>query len=342
MSLEENQENLLLPYEYVETEPYENGFAEYYKKHIVPLAEDYNASKAINALKNGFNITIALVIGIAGSLGIAKSGMLAHARGRKSGLAIFLPPLASWWYFVQRPRRKYFNTIKEDVLPLILKFMGDFQYEPSKKLPSIMEDHIRDIGRFPYEDVISYTKEGINCKIFERAIRDLKKYISSIYIFLELPERINFDFIVISKKRQRFEESREPSILSKNSIQKSLLNRRNFEEDPITVNDKFDQYFSLYTSNFDESPISWFNDDFVAALIAFDSAFNGYGIKFSVKPNSVLLVIFNNQNSFEVGDSYKDIAANANNIKTLLKELNLAFNAVDIISKKIRGMEKMA
>jgi len=191
-----------LPYEYTETEPYEKGFSEYYQKHIVPLAAKYEEKRKRNKEKNKLNIILAITSGLAGMWLMAKSLPL---RGRNSGKSLILPPIVSWWFFVRRPKRKYFTAQKEEVLPLVLKFMGDFNYKSSGYLsPPIIATHTgyyEATNIFQCEDFISYKNENVYCKIFERVFKDVSISIGKIFLYFEFAENFNIDLIYPSQMK---------------------------------------------------------------------------------------------------------------------------------------------
>lgn len=343
----QSDQSLLLPYEYIETEAYEKGFADYYKSRIVPLAEKYEAKRKTNRIKNRINITLAITTSFAAVVALAKTSLVAKSTSRKSGRILLLPPIFCWWFFVHRPKRKYFTALKNDVLPEILKFMGDFKYESSgNSFSYITAHHAEQAGILPFEDIISYKKEGINCKIFERAIWDLHKYSGTIYLALYFSGIIDLDFIIISKKlAQSFKRQNIGIAYGLNEAQKKLLENRHFDKEPVFINSKFEQYFDLYTITIEpndgtyEKITAWLTDDFIDGLITLDNISGGKGIKFSIKYNQVLVKLMSTRNFFEVGISYNNITANAEEIKNLLKELNFTINFIDMINKKIRAIQ---
>ena len=329
-----NNKIIRLPYEYMETESYEKGFAEYYQKYIVPLAIKYEEKRIKNQIKNRINIAIAVIAGFAGISFFAKfvvPKLVVHS-SRGKGNILLIPPILSWWFFVRRPKRKYFTALKKDIIPLVLKFLGDFNYQASGYLSSeIIGTHTgyyEAINIFPCEDIISYRKKEFYCRIIERTFWDLNKSVGNVFLYFEFADNSGLDIVIFSKKLND----------NHTGLNKKLLTRRNLEKNIILGNTKFDQHFKLYAQE-QEKTINWIEDDFIDELVYLDNAFNKDGLVFSIKDNQVFATLGSNQNLFEAGTSYNDPTANAADIKNLLKEINFTINLVEIINKRIQSLQ---
>lgn len=85
----------LLPddYTFVETEPYEKGFADYYRDHILPLVMKYEPQRRIRNKTQYAQMALGLGAGLASSWAILKSAwfakMMAHSRNGKAGNIIW-------------------------------------------------------------------------------------------------------------------------------------------------------------------------------------------------------------------------------------------------------------
>lgn len=332
-------------YKFIESEEYEKGFAKYYADNIAPLAAKYEPQRENQRFKNIINILTAITVGLGGSFLLVKSSIL-HGAGRKAGQAVILPPLISWWFFVHKAKRKYFTGLKNEVIPLILKFIGDFQYKSNGEVPYfLMEIHcIRTL--FKFEDIITYTKDDSLCTIFEQAFWDVYKYSSTIYLSLEYKKPFDVDLVIISKKINLYIESQDIGISSGlKKAQKKFLESRNFNLYPLPANDKFSQSFELYSNFSDTALINWLNDDIIDALITLDNVFEHKGITLSIKHKQILIILKNKQNSFEAATSYNECTFNASDTKRLLKELHFAIDTISFMEKianKLPLIEKAA
>ncbi|MEZ5692216.1 MAG: DUF3137 domain-containing protein [Rickettsiales bacterium] len=328
-------QNINHPYTFVETEPYEKGFAAYYTEHIVPIAKTYEKNRKNIIKKNRVNALLAVTTGIGSSFAMIKSAWIVKtiSKTRKGGRLLLIPPLICWWFFVRRPKRKYFSGQKEKVMRPILKFMGDFNYESSGNLPAkIIANHTGYFGTaniFPFEDHISYRKGKVSCKIFERT--------GIVFLYFELTDNIGIDAVLTSRK--------EKGVLSRTqtdelyaSLKKRLLKRRKLNKKPTYIDPKFDQYFDLYLK-YGELDTSWITDKFTDELISLNKAFDKEGMLFSIKDNQVFVELETQHNLFEVGTSYSEHSINAQNIKKLLKELDFTINLTNLINKRLENIQ---
>jgi hypothetical protein len=334
MLVKEKKEMVLLPYEYIETEPYEKGFAEYYKEHIATLAVKYEPKRQQRKFGDVANIITAIAVGSGGVVLLVKSGLLNNA-GRKGGRAIIFPPLLAWWFFVRRPRRRYFTALKEEVIPIILKFMGDFKYKPYGKVPDFLFKIHLIKTLFKFEDIITYIKNDVKFTISEQAFWGVYKYSGSIYLAIECKKTFDIDLFIASNKIKQFVDRQDLGIASGlKKAHNNFLKKRNFNTKSFSVNDRFNQAFELYTLEVvDERVVGWLSDDIINWLIALDNSFEGRGIQLSIKHNQILLILSNAQNSFEAANSYNECTFNARDTKKLLKELNSAINTLDFMEK---------
>lgn len=127
-----------LPYEYIETESFEKGFAAYYKKHIVPLSQRYEPQRLKNKKLHIYRILFSLLTGSLGSGAILKSAWFLKLHARKKGNILLLPFLFLWWLFVERPKISYFSIAKAQIVPKILKFYGGFKYQTTSELKDVI------------------------------------------------------------------------------------------------------------------------------------------------------------------------------------------------------------
>ncbi len=317
---------MLFPYRYDEEEEFEKGFAEYYEKHIVPIGKKHEPSRNKRQIIHFFNIIIAGATGLGTSWAIIKSAWFAKAasNNRKSGNILLLPPMFCWWFFVHRPRRKYFNALKEDIVPLILKFIGDFKYSVSGNISEkILKTHTgyspTGFNMFSCEDVISYNNDGYYCTILERTFWDIKKPTGKIFIYIKSKQSFGIDAVIISRKRDKTNKITDAKLLKKRKLNTS----------PILVNSTFDKFFKLHTNN--DQINKWISESFIKTLINLNYVFDKDGLVFSVKDNSIFIELESSGNFFEVGTSHNVPVANVSDIRNLLKELIASKNLVDEI-----------
>jgi hypothetical protein len=325
-----------LPYEYSETEQFEKGFAEYYKRNILPLADKHEPIREKNKIKNYFNMLCGGCCGLGASWLVFKSAWFAKAansNGKTSNI-LLIPPLFFWWLFVRRPINHYFNAVKTDVLPLALKFMGDFTYSAKGNIPIDLLFFHTGYATWGMadrcEDIITYTKDDSICKIFEKTTKDIKKNIGVLYIYFKFQNSLNVDAIIQSKHND--------SQLS--FVQNRLRKKRELTQE-LTYKHEFDDNFELYIK--DQVKPIWLTDGFIKELLKLNKLFDKQGLTFSILNNEMFIHLPSHQNLFEAGSCYDHPAINASDIKKLLGELNFVINITDEIHKrgqKITGQSK--
>lgn len=327
---------MLTPYKYEETEPYEKGFANYYEQNIVPLAQKFEPIRKKKKIQHIGNITFALLSGLGSSWLIAKSTWFLQSRARKKGNILILPPMLSWWLCVKTPQIKYFNSVKKEITPLILEFMGSFEYSVYEKLDtSLFKLHLGYqffLKKYKCEDVISYEKNGFKCKIIEKTFWDIFGTTGKVFILLEANHTFPVDAVIENNNRHKEDKKRL----------RSLVKKRNLNNKPTALNSDFDENFLLYLSETNNN-IEWISDSFIKELTLLNQVFDQQGLIFSIKDKQIFVELESKSNLFETGYSYSPPAVNAIDIKRLLKELDFVIKLADILSEraiKLRKQEK--
>ncbi len=354
-----------MPYKYKEEYPFEEGFAQYYEKYIVPLAEKYEVERIKQRDGLFKRQIIAVISGIGLSVLMVKSKIF-HSNGRQShgaAKALLLPPIVAWWFFIRRPRNNYFDALKEEVLPKILAFMGEFHYEVKGKFHySVIQEHV-GLANFMYgiaacEDIITYKKEGVQCRIYERTfwtIHDGLKsgYVGSIFIELTAPFDFEIDAVIFDKENEKFHQK--------------LIKKRGLVGEKIPISGEFDEVFSLYQrqekkdvvapqETLDDifssaqreeeiaktEPPKWLEQEFINELYEMNKLFDRTGLSFSIKGNKIVLQLQTKRNLFEPGTSFDDLVFNEKDIKALLKELDFVIKLSDKVCERGVTLNRVA
>ena len=322
---------MYLPYKYTEKEDFEEGFAQYYHENIVPLAKRKDRGRPRRQIFHFVNITAALISGLGASYFIIKSAWFAKAAqgNRRSGNLLLLPPMFCWWFIVHSPRRRYFQSLKEEFVPKILKFYGSFVYSESG---TINEDVLKlhtgyyaAFNLFSCEDVISFEKNGLYCKILERTFWDIKKPTGKVFIYIKTKHSFKADAVIISKDRDKHFRR----------IDRRLVAKRNLKPNPnpLLMAQRFSEYFDLYVS--DSRTVNFMSEKFIKALFLLNSAFDKDGMVFSVRENSILIELESKGNLFEICTNYGVPVANQEDIRNFLFEITTALNLVDAVTESI-------
>ncbi len=321
---------MLLPYEYHETEEYERGFAEYYQKHIVPLAAKYEPVRRRKRILHFGNIGLALGAGLGGSWMILKSSWFLKG-ARRGGQILFLPPVISWWVFVRRPRNNYFKVMKKEVVPLVLKFIGNFTYQTNQKLPKAVT--VRHTGHggllaksISCEDHIIFHHNNIQCEIYEYTQWHIWKRTGKLFMLFTAQYYFAADVVIFSKAKPNEDGFHY----------KELKYRRSLKKCNQFINHTFCTHFELYLPDFlPNQNLDWITEEFTNNLLELNSTYDREGLVFSIKNDSVCVQMENALDLFEPGKCYSVPAINAHDIKQLLGELHYATKLAEYISHQI-------
>ncbi|MGH1378950.1 MAG: DUF3137 domain-containing protein [Alphaproteobacteria bacterium] len=319
---------MLLPYTYIEEEEFEKGFSAYYTENIVPLAKKHEPKRTKYRIVDAASIVLASVTGVGTSWFIIKTAWFAKVASgnRKSGNILALPPMFCWWFFVHRPRRKYFSALKEEVVPVILKYIGDFKYSTSGSISErILQKHtgyFSAFNLFECEDIISFKKHGCSCTILERTFWDIKKPTGKVFLYIKSEHCFNVDAVIFSKNRSK----------GNAYTNKRLLKNRRINRKSSFINSEFNNNFSLHTNDLRIN--KWIlQRSFIQILLALSTVFDQDGMVFSVKGNEIFIELESKGNFFEVGTNYSVAIANPNDIRNFLKELMTVMNLIEVLSE---------
>ena len=348
-----------LPYEFVETEPHEKGFADFYKKAIVPLAEKHNDEFNRRWYVNLFNKSLAVTSEIVLTLVTIKYLFFANSLPKAMaalGANAYFPPFISWWLLVHRTNKEYFSAIKQEVIPVILKFKGEFAYYTNRKFPVEELNNYNlfskeDFSTAKCDDFIEYKDDQILLRIFEN-IKWSFRGPSYTYLTFEYPYNFPGEAIIYSKKLKKQHEKRILKYLS-------IHNKKNYKDnfsptDDLSISqlkrkkdsvykafkersflqDTYNDLFYIFSNN--EEVEKLFCNEFIEYLTYIGYLFEDDGLILSVKKNYLVIEIPTKIDLFEIVTDYDTPLLNAIGIKWLLKELYLAIETVDMINSIIK------
>lgn len=333
-----------LPYEFIETEEYEKGFAEFYKERIVPLAPEHEKYRKKQWFTESFLMVFSIIAGVAISFYVGKSSWfleLAKEDGR-AFYALIFPPFFAWFFLVIKPRRKYFNTLKQQVAPVILEFYGNFTYNDKGYLSEtdvpkhcIFDDAV--LGTFPCEDIITFQVDGICVQIMEKTSWEPLQYHGHVYMIFTYPFKFEGEALIIGKKsKRRFNSGKKAELEHRNKTLKKrkkgtiYFSRERLLKKNFTQNE-FNEHFDYYSNDYGLDQL--FCEYFMAELINLGKAYEGDGLLLSVTENQILLEIESHQNLFEIGSSYDFPVFNHYEIKQFIKDLHVS----RLIAEKINN-----
>ena len=315
-----------------ETEPYEAGFAEHYNQHLkekVVLFEEARIT-ALKKARRNFFISLPLFFLIPGIL-IWLSVVISFDEYPIE--LVFLGTILSWFglsVFITRSMKLYQQSIKTDIFPNILSFLGTFSYNPKTKKSAKEHEYSELIPRFhreTSEDHIQGTYQGVDVELFESQLKQRRssgkktRYVTVFKgIFITLTMNKNFSGKTVVKK--------DGGLLGNwRSKIKTLENVK--LEDP-----KFEKMFEVFSDDQIEARYL-LTVTFMERLIELAGVFGGKTIECCFYQNQLFMKIPLKQNLFEPGSIFEpeDFIDDS---KSLLKELNLIFSIVDILKLNMK------
>ncbi len=121
---------------FVERAPHERGFAEHFERHIKPKLLEIERARldALAAIRK--RLLIAVLIGAVFVLTVIVMWANVVAGNEWIAMVLYISAVAGgWlWYWVRGPTRQYAVDRKHVIIPEVLKFIGDFHYEPRGKI----------------------------------------------------------------------------------------------------------------------------------------------------------------------------------------------------------------
>ncbi len=317
---------MYLPYKYIEEEDFEKGFAQHYEEHIVPLAQKHDRKRPQRLLIDYTNIFAALTSGLGTSFFIFKSVWFAKyaQSSRKAGQILLLPPMFFWWLIVHLPRRKYFQAIKKELVPEILKFYGVFKYsesgEISKRILYTHTSYTPLLNSFSCEDIISFKKDDLSCTIVEKTYWDMKQPLGKVFMYIKSNYSFDIDAVIISKTRARLAD-------------KKILKRRKLTSKSALISPIFNKNFRMHTNDLRINKL--LSENFINTLNHLNSVYDQDGLVFSIKDNEIFIELESKGNLFEIGEKHNVAVANSTDIRNFLHELTATFKLIETITQTL-------
>lgn len=328
-----------LPYEYKEQAPYETGFAEYYKEHIVPLAEVLEPQKRRIEKEWPFRVISAVLCSIGALILLIKKGLFL-LKARKGGGLLVAIPASFWWWFVRRPREKFFVAQKVKVLPKIVSFCGNFNYKleddiQRKALIRELASHaiFKKCLYIKLQDWITGKKDGASIEIVEAEMHSRKgQEFRGVIILLTFPFRFEQELVLTNHKKRII-----------HYLQGRRMKRRNSrlsEIEMLNINDAvFKRVFCAYTTS-PEFTRQVLTGTFRAELLKLNHAFNREGMECSIKGDTMMVALTTDHNMFEVGTVMDRPIVNAEDIKRVLAEIHTSITIAAMLQAHMQEYKK--
>ena len=311
------------PQEYIEETNFEKGFAEHYEAHLRERVEEYE-NERVNALKvarRRLFFTLPLL-----PLMFFLMLFLIPSWGDWT-IWIFIIGIFVWYAFVQASCDAYQESIKSEIFPNILSFLGEFSF--SSELVSTSPKQYKTFGILPTynresnEDLIVGSYKGVQITLFESELEyesGSGKHSSCRTVFKGIMIKLS-----VNKQFQG------QTIIKKDSgaIGNWFKNKISALESVRLEDPKFEDQFEVYSSDQVEARYL-LTTSFMQRLLDLKTIFGGKKIECSFFNDSLLLLISIKRNMFEPGPIHEreDFMDDA---KSLLAEMESIFQIIDTL-----------
>lgn len=310
-----------------ESEPYEKDFSKYYEENLKPLANEFEKFRIHSLMKASKRIRIAVPVAI---LVFVLSILLIKDDATSEDMIenvvvmsiIIYGVLIAWVY---QSINIYTSSIKSEIFPIIMAFLGPYQYYTGSVSMVKKFDNSQIIPNYDYEhseDLVTGTYKDVSINLFQtRLVEEIHFFQKSaitvfkgVFVSLSMNKKFNYNTI-ITKNMGKFVHM----------VNGKPSNLQNVElEDP-----KFSNIFEVFSGDQIEARYL-LTTSFMERLIRLQEAFHGQSIKCSFFDNQLLMMISIKDGWFEAGSIYEaeDFVDDA---KSLLKEMHMIFSIIDIL-----------
>ena len=315
---------------FVETEPYEVGFATHYEQHLKPLVEDFE-SRRQSAVKK-FKKRLALAVIWAPAILILSWWTLFEylyvdpdwIEFYGYAVIFFICAVVAYVY---SSIEAYKGSIKGEIFPRIISFLGDYSFdaEPQIEMEKFANSQILpSYDRVTNEDLTKGVYKNVSIEFFET---ELEKRVrtSKTYRYKTV-----FDGVVICLSVKKSFEGQTIVLRDKGLIGNFLKQKFGTNLEKAGLEDpKFEKIFEVFTDDQVEARYL-LTTSFMERLLELNDVFGGKGVQCSFNKETLLIMIPSSKDLFEAGSIFKreDFVDDA---KDLLKEMNLIFSVVDIL-----------
>tara|TARA_Y100001970_G_scaffold136698_1_gene168169 strand:+ start:305 stop:1336 length:1032 start_codon:yes stop_codon:yes gene_type:complete len=313
---------------YVESEPYEEGFAEHYRTRLLPRVKNYEKKriKALNVARIRCLKSIPIIIVLLGIiLAISNSDVLSKYIG--SAFLISVGIISVIVVFIYSSINKYKTSIKGKIFPRILEFAGDFVYKPNYSAPFAQYKKYDILPPFDppvsfSEDYVKGTYNNVNIEFFEARLMRGAHFKGKKAVFNGVIAKISVNKKFSSKTVIRADKGSFGDWVSGRKLPENQEVVR--LEDP-----KFDKLFNVYSNDQIEARYL-LTTTFMERLIEVEKAFRSQKIECCFYKQYLVMAIHLIKDWFEPGPITK-IEDFRDDSKKLLADINSIFNICDTL-----------
>lgn len=318
--------------DFEEREPHEQGFAAYFDRRIKPVLSRLEDVRV--AARRAWWIRTGIVVAL-----VPVGGLILYLLwGWRFwyfviGLAVWLLAMAVLFWLIRRAARSYPRARKRELIPEMLAFFDEFEYEPrggiSKRI--LADSHLfEDWDKYDSEDLISGKYRGREFDFAEASLtregrKAMRKLFRGFILALELPEPVDGVIIGVRDKEDVFKD-----------FEQVVQRHRGLTLVPV-ADQAFEDDFEVYATRNDEAP-ALIDDRLMHALAAIRRLHDAHAIEFGFNERIFLLKIATDRDLFESAP-LRRTALSTDDTRRLLAEIALVLEIVDTAGRGTAAVE---
>ena len=301
---------------FVETEPYEVGFANHYETYLKPQVHVFEKrrNQAVQKFKKNTRRSIIIVAAV---VALLYFDIIPWLDGASGAAVVFLVVFSI--AISRSSLHEYRESVKEKVFPHVLSFLGEYSFDPK---PGSQMNRFEGSQILPdyhvekSEDRTVGTYKGVNIEFFETILQKPKQTVfHGVVIKLSVKKLFKGHTIVV---RDRGLGGNFFKKIFSGSLEKASL------EDP-----RFEDTFEVFTTDQVEARYL-LTASFMERLLNLHDVFEGKGVQCSFYEDMLLIMIPSSKNLFEAGSVWQRVDF-IDDAKAFLKEMNQIFSVIDIL-----------
>lgn len=311
---------------FVEREPHEKGFSQYFAKYLQNKLVDVEMSRLrhLKIFRIYSLLSLPIFLGLLGLI-IYLQTISPTARTVAIGLYACLIAFAVLaGVMIRRPTKTFIKKTKKHLLPDVFTFFGPFRYAVNGNLPvNVVRGSklFENWQRIRFEDHISGNYDGLNLEMAEVTLQRKTKDKDQKYVALK-------DLVIVFYLGRKL--SGQTIITLKDHDQKMDKSLH-----PITIDHShFERFFSAHSSNASEAR-DVITPHLAKSLINLHKQPEVFDLACSFIDNKLLLRISNRQNLFEPRTMFQS-ALDTQDVRKFLSQIHSVLTIVKAFSEETK------
>lgn len=316
-----------------ESASHEKGFAEHYNTQIKPLVNNFERKrkKALEEASKRARLSapVALIIAAAVVLFVLFSKLEFDDKLWIAAVGVLGPfGVANWW--TNTTIRKYHASIKSQIFPRILSFLGDFEfYEGCGPMVGRWKqaEIIPDFTNEKNEDYVKGSYKGVDIELFESHLQKVQRSGKNTRV------KTVFNGVVVNLSVHK--EFKGKTIIRRDAgMLLNFMSSMGTRLERVKLEDpQFEDIFEVYSNDQIEARYL-LTTAFMERLTTLANAFHSNGLQCAFFRGDLFMMIPTKDNLFEPGSILKSEDF-VDDSKALLADMHSIFRIIDILKLEL-------